>query len=236
MPGCSLLSVAAPSTKVRAPYLQQIDETGFKSLQSRSEATAASAEGPLSPPADFAWRERDWLALPYTGADLLARLPLADAIRLAALVGAGRMTWPAVYAALDAMIKLAAEGASERGMWQAAKQDGEAEIWARYHAQCDSVFAGDAADSDPGTWSHEQVWNRERILDHLRSVRDRALAAARRRPTSCAIALKSSSAPAETLTPLERDALERLDATGFTGSQDMMAAIDGIVADIATAA
>ena len=51
----------------------------------------------------------EWLALglPHNGSHLFGRLPFDDAIRLAALVGTGQLTWTEVNAALDAKIKLA---------------------------------------------------------------------------------------------------------------------------------
>ena len=51
----------------------------------------------------------EWLAigLPHNSSHLFGRLPFGDAVRLAALVGTGQMTWAEVNAALDAKIKLA---------------------------------------------------------------------------------------------------------------------------------
>jgi hypothetical protein len=189
-----------------------------------------------------AWRARylEWMetSLPRTSTGLLARLPFGDAVKLAGLVGTGRMTWPEINAALDAMIKVAAADALD-GEWieddtaqrqDPAKRISEDEIWARYHAQCDEVFATDARPTDTGAWSREQLWRTERILDRLRSARDRDLAALRRRlgsqPSHTAMSRVA-------LSPAESAALDKLNATGFAGSEGMIAAIDSLAVEIA---
>lgn len=171
-------------------------------------------------------------------------------MKLAALVGTGRMIWPEINAALDALIKLAAadalDGQGEERQapptQHAAKRIAEDEIWARYHAQCDEVFANDPGPSDTGAWSPGQLWRTERILDRLRSARDRELAALGRRlgaqpPARSGIRLTPSQAvvPWTELSPAERAALDKLDATGFIASEGMIAAIDDLVGEIAPA-
>jgi hypothetical protein len=154
------------------------------------------------------------------------------------------MTWPEIHAALDAVIKLAVtdaagEQSEERGASPA--RIAEDEIWARYHAQCDEVFAGDASLPDVNERSREQLWRRERILDRLRSARDRDLAASHRRmeaePRSPLSAITSAPLQATTpwtdLSPAECAALYKLDATGFVGSAGMRAAIKSVAAEIA---
>ena len=170
----------------------------------------------------------EWLAigLPHNSSHLFGRLPFGDAVRLAALVGTGQMIWAEVNAALDAKIKLAiarervGRGAPDpHEAWEEAKRAAEDDIWARYHAKCDAVFADDtdAVSTDP--WSREQLRDRERILERLRNERDRALAALSPRTDP---PRRSSRAQ---LAATERDALRKLDASGFAGSQPMADAI-----------
>jgi hypothetical protein len=177
-------------------------------------------------------------SLPPASTDLFPRLPFTDAVALAALVGTGRMSWPELDAALDAMVKLAAaEAFGVRSSAEAGKRTVEDEIWARYHAQCDEVFAGSIGPAD--TCPPERLWRTERILDRLRSTRDRELAAARRRmharfcaPAPSEIRLEQSQAAGTELSPAERAALDKLDATGFTASASMVATIDDLVGEI----
>ena len=199
----------------------------------------------------MAWRRRyldwmlDWMeaSLPRTSTDLFARLPFGDAVTLAALAGTGRMTWPEINAALDAMIKLAAADALDRrdrynappGS-DAAMRIAKEEIWARYHAQCDDVFANDAGPRDTGARSPEEPWRTQWILDRLRDTRDRELAALHRRlavrPSTLipsAIRLK----PWTELSPAERAALGTLEATGFLASEGMIEAVDNLIGEIA---
>ena len=181
----------------------------------------------------------EWLAigLPHNSSQLFARLPFGDAVRLAALVGTGQMIWAEVNAALDAKIKLAI--ARERGgqdapnpheAWEEARRTAEDEIWARYHAKCDAVFAEDTDGASTDPWSREQLRDRERVLERLRSERDRALAALSRRmdpprrelfPARVETAVGGRAQ----LAASERDALRKLDASGFVGSQPMADAI-----------
>lgn len=178
----------------------------------------------------------EWLAvgLPHNSSRLFPRLPFLDAVQLAALVGTGRMSWAEVNAALDARIKQAL--ASQRGRpdepdeaGEQARQMAEDEIWAHYHAMCDAVFADDtAAPADP--WSREQLRERERVLNRLRSERDRALAALDRRKgplprASSAMQPEPAAGARMHISAAERDALDKLDATGFAGSQLMADAI-----------
>ena len=68
---------------------------------------------------------------------------------LAALVGSGRMSWPELDAALDAMIKVAAAAAvGVPSSGEMGNRTVEDEIWARYHAQCDEVLAGSFGPAD----------------------------------------------------------------------------------------
>jgi hypothetical protein len=258
MPAVSALQITSSQDKTQASFPQLIENKGLKSFEPRSKAMGERARAVVAvslPPADSAdrdaaarWRRRyqEWMKAEVqrrTGADLFDRLPLEDAMKLAALVGIGRMTWQAVHAALDAMIKLAAADAldehSDECHAPSAERITESEIWARYHAQCDEVFAADASFADER--SPEQLWRRERILGRLRSARDNDLAAARRRmsteprSTLSAITLTPLRAtmPWTDLSPAESVALRRLDATGFLGSAGMRAAIESLAAEIA---
>jgi hypothetical protein len=168
----------------------------------------------------------EWLAigLPHNGSHLFARLPFDDAIRLAALVGTGRLTWTEIHAALDAKIKLAIARQRARSgdgfascdpheAWEAAQRTGEDDIWARYHARCDAIFAADSTADGIERWSREHIRNNEHVLNRLRNERDRALAALSRRLATRQLAIA------------ERDALRKLDDSGFIGSQAMADAI-----------
>ena len=190
----------------------------------------------------------EWLAigLPHNSSHLFARLPFGDAVQLAALVGAGQVTWPEVNAALDAKIKLAIAQlrarpgerrppADPREVWEDAKRAGEDEIWARYHAECDAVFAGGTSADEADLWSTEALRDREQTLDRLRSERDRALAT-----LSCQLGpqppRQASSTPrasAMELTASERDALRKLDAGGFVSSAFMADAIRDLATPLA---
>lgn len=196
----------------------------------------------------------DWLAigLPHNSSHLFARLPFDDAIRLAALVGTRQMTWSEVNAALDAKIMLAI-GRLRAGLgaglappdpheaWERARRAGEDDIWARYHAKCDAVFAAGSTAGEADRWSPERVHDNERVLNRLRNERDRALAALGRRlgpqPPRQALAAPRDSAVAgrTQLAAAERDALRKLDASGFIGSQSMADAILNLAAPLAGA-
>jgi hypothetical protein len=183
----------------------------------------------------------EWLAigLPHNGSHLFARLPFDDAIRLAALVGTGRLTWTEIHAALDAKIKLAIARQRARSgdgfascdpheAWEAAQRTGEDDIWARYHARCDAIFAADSTADGIERWSREHIRNNEHVLNRLRNERDRALAALSRRlgPQPPRHAPASPHNPAtRQLAIAERDALRKLDDSGFIGSQAMADAI-----------
>jgi hypothetical protein len=182
----------------------------------------------------------EWLAigLPHNSSHLFARLPFGDAVQLAALVGTGQMTWPEVNAALDARIKLAiAQLRARRGEWRApadphevwedARRAGEDEIWAHYHAKCDAVFAGDTTAGETDLRTTEALRDREHMLDRLRGERDRALAilSCRLGPQPPRQACTTPRAPAMDLTTSERDALRKLDASGFVSSTLMVEAI-----------
>jgi hypothetical protein len=255
MPGCSPLQVIPISDKVAALVPQAIEKAELRSLPpiSRAPAIRGHARKPASPkPADLAardsaaaWRTRylEWMEtdLPRASTRLLARLPLGDAVKLAALVGAGRLTWAEINAALDAMIKLAAVDALDGGGDEhdaspeknSTGRVSEDEIWARYHAQCDEVFARDGSPTNTGASSREQLWRTEQILDRLRSIRDRDLAALRRRLGS-----QPSQTPAlrVELSAPESAALRKLDAIGFVPSEGMRTAIEGLASEVASSA
>ena len=176
-------------------------------------------------------RRKEWLALglPHNSSHLIGRLSFGDAVQLAALVGTGQMTWTEINSALDAKIKLAIARQRARPnalapheALEEARRTREDEIWACYHAKCDAVFAEDtdAASTDP--WSREELRERERILERLRNKRDRTLAALGRRMDPPGQELSEGRMyPAVKLAPTERDALRKLDASGFVGSQPM---------------
>jgi hypothetical protein len=176
----------------------------------------------------------EWLAigLPHNSSHLFARLPFDDAVRLAALVGSGQMTWAEVNAALDAKIKLAIARSAQddrspdaHQVREAARRAGEDEVWARYHAKCDAVFANDTDAVPPDPWSCERVRDKERALNRLRNERDRALAALNRRTDPQPPCVTRLEQPPTPLTANERAALGKLAASGFAGSQLMMDAI-----------
>lgn len=186
----------------------------------------------------------EWLAigLPHNSSHLFARLPFDDAVRLAALVGTGQMSWAEVNAALDARIKLAiagALGAPDDGSpdahetWEAARRAAEDEIWARYHAKCDAVFANDTDTVTTDPWDRERLRDRERILNRLRSERDRALAALGRRMDSPRQSITAMERTRTQLTAAERSALDKLDASGFAGSAQMANAIRDLATPLA---
>ena len=249
MPGCCPPQAALGSGNVHPLYPQVFEGTGLKSLPARSDTAGERSNATAPAQAISAWhasaaeqrRRKEWLAigLPHNSSHLFGRLPFGDAVRLAALVGTGQMTWAEVNAALDAKIKLAIarepggqDALDPRETWEEAKRTAEDEIWARYHAKCDAVFAEDtdAVSTDP--WSREQLRDRERILERLRSERDRALAALSRRMDPQVPRREMSTARIEPaviartqLAATERDALRKLDASGFVGSQPMADAI-----------
>jgi hypothetical protein len=111
MPGSNPVQIRLISSKVHVLLLQKIERKGFKSFPPRPAAAVTSARtgSGLTMPsfaqaanlargrAAYAERARytEWLgtSLRRTNTDLLARLPLGDAVKLAALVGTGQMTW-----------------------------------------------------------------------------------------------------------------------------------------------
>jgi hypothetical protein len=237
-------------------YPQALERTGLNSPPPVSEATGEATPGVALSRANPAWqvsttertRRMEWLAigLPHNSSHLFARLPFGDAIQLAALVGTGQMTWPEVNAALDAKIKLAIvqlrarhgerrAPADPHQVWENARRAGDDEIWARYHAKCDAVFADDASPDETDLWTTEAVRDRERMLDRLRGERDRALAT-----LSCGLGPQpprqtctTLRAPAMELTASERDALRKLDANGFVSSALMIDAIRDLATPLA---
>jgi len=249
MPGCCPPQAAPGSGNVHSLYRQAFEETGLKSLPACSVTAAERGDATAPAQAISAWhasaaeqrRRKEWLAigLPHNSSHLFGRLPFGDAVRLAVLVGTGQMTWAEVDAALDAKIKLAItreyrgqDAQDPHEAWEEAKRTAEDEIWARYHAKCDAVFAEDtdAVSTDP--WSREQLRARERILERLRGERDRALAALGRRMDPQMPSREMSAGRMELaviaraqLAATERDALRKLDASRFVGSQSMADAI-----------
>jgi hypothetical protein len=193
-------------------------------------------------------RRMEWLAigLPHNSSHLFARLPFGDAVQLAALVGAGQMTWPEVNAALDAEIKLAIT--QQRGgrrapadlheAWEDARRAGEDEIWARYHAKCDAVFADEATVNETDLWSTEAMRDREQSLNRLRGERDRALVALSWRlgPQPPRQTCTATQPPAMQLTASERDAVRKLDTSGFVSSASMVDAIWDLATPLAGSA
>jgi hypothetical protein len=191
-------------------------------------------------------RQMEWRAidLPHNSSHLFARLPFGDAVRLAVLAGTGQMSWAEINAALDAKIKLAIAHKPGRqedrcpdrhDAWDEAKRSAEDEIWSRYHAKCDAVFANDTVEASTDPWSREQLRARERILNRLRSERDRALAALSRRmvpPSQVSCAGRLERTPAQ-LTTAEGNALGKLNASGFAGSPLMADAIRSLAALLA---
>jgi hypothetical protein len=234
------------------PLFPQASEgTGLKSLADRPATAGEHDDALVSAREISAWsaaaeqrRRMDWLAisLPLDSSHLFARLPFNDAIRLAALVGTGRMTWTEVNAALNARIKLAitrlragpGDGSARldpHEAWEQAQRSGEDEIWASYHAKCDAVFAEDSSAEGIGRWSTARMRDNELVLGRLRNERDRALAELSRRlgrqpPRQASTTSPSSAVTARMqLASAERDALRKLDASGFIGSQSMADAI-----------
>lgn len=227
---------------------QALESRGLKSRTERSVAAGERSDATASARAISAWqaaaaeqrRRTEWLAieLPFNSSRLFARLSFTDAVRLAALVGTGQMTWAELSAALDAKIKLAIgqDDRSPHEAWEAARRTAEDEIWARYHAKCDAVFAHDTAEAAADPWSRDQLRDRERILNRLRNERDRALEALRMDPPPQSSGAATSERVRAQLTAAERDALGKLNASGFAGSQLMADAIRDLAAPLANSA
>ena len=253
MPGCCPPQPAFGVGNVYPLYPQTLERTGLNSTPPVSEATGEATPGVARSRANPAWqvstteraRRMEWLAigLPHNSSHLFARLPFGDAVQLAALVGTGQMTWPEVNAALDAEIKLAIAQlrggrrapADPHEAWEDARRTGEDDIWARYHAKCDAVFAVGRSADETDLWSTEALRDRERMLDRLRGERDRALAT-----LSCRLGLQpprqtctTPRAPAMELTASERDALRKLDASGFVSSALMADTIRDLATPLA---
>ena len=261
MPGCYPPQPAFGAGNVYPLYPQAFAKTELNTLSPISEPTGGSTPGAVRRWANPAWqvsatvrtRRMEWVAigLPHNSSHLFARLPFADAIQLAALVGTGQMTWSEVNAALDAKIKLAiAQLRAGRGgrharpdphqAWEQARRAGEDEIWARYHAKCDAVFADDTTGDESDPWSTAQLRAREQRLNRLRGERDRALAALSCRlgsqpPRQHSTAQPISAMSARTRpTAIERDALRKLDASGFVDSHLMADAIRDLAMPLAS--
>jgi hypothetical protein len=224
---------------------QGIDRTGLKSPSERGDADGLRRAATAAARAISAWhgspaeqrRRSEWLAtgLPHNSNHLFARLPFGDAIRLAALVGAGRMTWAEVNAALDTRIKLAVamhrsrRDARHPDSWEAARQAREDDIWARYHAKCDALFAEDTAGDAADPWNRDALRDRERMLERLRCERDQALTALKQ---GMGAPLRSGIARIQ-ITPSESAALRKLDASGFAASAGMEEAIQSLASPLA---
>jgi hypothetical protein len=246
MPGSSSSQPALRLGNVLQLHPQSLDRTGLKSPSQRGGGAGLRNEATAAARAISAWhgspaeqrRRREWLAtgLPHNSSHLFARLPFGDAIRLAALVGAGRMTWAEVNAALDARIKLAI--AQHRGRrdarhpdaWEAARQAREDDIWARYHAKCDALFAEDTGCDAADPWDRDALRDRERMLDRLRCERDQALAALKR---GMGAPPRNGIARAQ-VTAAESAALRKLDASGFVASAGMKDAIQRLAMPLAS--
>ena len=247
MPGSSSSQPASRAGNVLPLHPQGIDLAGLKSRPGRGEAAGLRHEATAAARAISAWhgspaeqrRRREWLAtgLPHNSSHLFARLPFGDAIQLAALVGTGRMTWAELNAALDARIKLAIAGHRDRqamrhpDAWEAARQAREDEIWARYHAKCDAVFAENAEDAAADPSCRDALRNRERMLERLRNERDQALAALKRgmgAPPRLAAGFVRTQ-----ITAAESAALRKLDTCGFVASASMEDAIQRLAMPLA---
>lgn len=244
MPGCCPPRSVPFSDNVRPLYPQALESTGLKSFLAQPDNVSSGSKATASARAISAWhaaaaerrRRTDWLAigLAHNSSHLFARLPFGDAVRLAALVGTGQMAWAEINAALDAKIKMAI--ADERGgrdrlspgpfdVWEQARRTAEEDIWARYHAKCDAVFADDIDEPSTDPWSREGLRDRERALGRLRDERDRALAALGQRMDPPQARLEMAAQARVHLTATEHNALRKLDASGFAGSTLMADAI-----------
>lgn len=258
MPGCCPPQAALSADAVHPLFHQAFESTGLNSsAPDRHEVGADAARtgrGWANPAHHFREtaqaRRMDWLAirLPHGNTRLFGRLPFGDAVRLAALVGTDQMSWPEVNAALDAMIKLAiaqlraAPGepptaSDAQPVREDARPTGEDEVWARYHAECDAIFANDMNDDAANMWSAEALRTRELRLNRLRDKRDRALATLVRRPDSPPPQRvhTARSGGVSQLSATERDALSKLDASGFVASAAMADAIWTLAAPVAGA-
>ena len=258
--GIKLVS-STPQGGCLAPT-QTSENSGFKSFQwlpsdarTWTPASGRSVTSDLDRTADITWPRSDNVAL-------LPRLPQDDAIALALLAANGHMTWRDINAALDAKVKLATAEAlhldrqhsgltsaswrhyddawSAYNEWNEAKRIGENEIWARYHAKCDAVFANDPDSSGTGLRAHEELLSRDRILDAFRMARDDEFAALAQRlgqqparpatfpprPMLVQIAMLRSR-----LTTAEADAIDKLDAE-FRESAAMREIIRDLASEI----
>ena len=95
------------------------------------------------------------------------------------------------------------------------------------------MFARDTTADETDLWSTEALRDREQILNRLRGERDRALAA-----LSCRLGPQPprqtcTQPPAMQLTASERDAVRKLDASGFVGSASMVDAIRDLATPLA---
>jgi len=194
---------------------------------------------------------------------LLPALPHQDAIMLALLVASGQMTWPEINAALDAKVKLATVDKLDRHRqqhgatppswrhedawaahraWHEARRTGEREIWARYNAKCDAVFANAPAPSGARARAHDDLLNREQVLDVFRMARDDEFAELTQRlgpQPSRPATFPARPMPVQSamvrcrLSAEETDAIDKLDEAGFTASAGMRDIIEDLAREIA---
>lgn len=246
------MQIVPLSRPEHAARRQPIGYAGLMSCPAKADGTHRSTVAGTVSQADFAEDEHACAKVMHFGStDPMSRLPFGDALALAALVGTGRMNWQEIHAALAARMKLAAadeirrrteanrqcgENADACTEWQEAKWTGEQEIWVRYHAQCDAIFADHLDPLDTGWQSIELLFRRERILDHLRNARDRALADLTERlgprPLASPQSSHAQSALIRTrLSAAESAALGKLVETGFSESEQMREAIKELAAE-----
>jgi hypothetical protein len=233
---------------------QPIGYAGLMSCPAKVDGSHRSTAADTVSQADFTEGEQAGAGQMHFGRrDPMSRLPFGDALALAALVGTGRMSWQEINAALAARMKLAAADEIRRRTesdgqcggnvdacteWGEAKRAAESEIWARYHAQCDTVFADHCDPMDIDSQSLELLFRRERILDRFRNARDRALANLGERlgpgPFASAQSNPAQAALLRTrLSAAESAALGRLNETGFSESEQMREAIKKLAVETA---
>ncbi len=253
MPGCCPPQPAFGVGNVYPLYPQALEKTGLNSPPPVSATTGESTPCAARSRANPAWqvsttertRRMEWLAigLPHNSSHLFARLPFGRR-RPARRPGRdraddlarGQRRARCQDQAGDRTAAGARAPADPHAAWEGARRAGEDDIWARYHAKCDAVFADDATVDETDLWSTEALRAREQRLNRLRGERDRALAA-----LSCRLGHQPprqtcSQPPAMQLTASERDAVRKLDASGFVGSASMVDAIRDLAMPLARSA
>ena len=202
-------------------------------------------------------------ALYRTSMDLFPRLSHQDASKLEALAASGQMTWPEIKAALDAKIKLVASDELLRDRqqlerkpqswyeaeeawdayddWKSTKAFGEMDILSRYSEKASEVYANNPV-TETGPSALEHLLARERVVEDLARARDEELSVFAKKlgpqpPRSAkfptVVAPWNIAFGLTRLTSSESEALEKLNAAGFTGSSNMDTAISGLVGEIA---